>query len=190
MKIDELKYLISADLFRYSQKKSILSFILTFIKSYTFKTTFYYRINRFLFLNHRIFLSHLFYYFILRRWNRKTGVQIHYKTNIGAGLFIVHYGGIVINHNAVIGKNLTICHNVTIGQINRGTKKGNPVIDDNVYIAPGAAVMGSVKIKSNAVVGTNSVVTTDVPESAVVVGQPAKMISLKGAKNYVDNTGY
>lgn len=75
------------------------------------------------------------------------GISIPYNTRIGSGLYIGHFGGIVVNSEAVIGKNCNIHHGVTIGQANRGDKKGYPVIGDRVFIGPGAVVIiGKVKV--------------------------------------------
>lgn len=72
--------------------------------------------------------------------------------------------GIIVSHNAVIGKNRTIFHQVTIGE----GKGGAPVIGDNVLIGAGAKIIGNVHIGNNVKIGVNAVIVHDVPGGAVV----------------------
>ena len=74
--------------------------------------------------------------------------------------------GIIISHNAKIGKNCTIYHQVTIGS-------GAAVIGDNVTIGAGAKIIGNVTIGDDCRIGANAVITKDVPSGATVV--PAEM---------------
>ena len=77
-----------------------------------------------------------------------------------------------------------------VGQANRGGNKGYPTIGDNVYIGPGAKIVGAVKVGNNVAIGANCVVTKDVPDNAVVVGVPGKIISYTGSEGYVNRTDY
>ena len=100
----------------------------------------------------------------------------------GPGLYIPHFGSIIVNPNANIGRNCQINNNVVIGQV-----KGKcPKIGDNVYIGPGAIISGDIKIADNVWIGANAVVTKniDVPYS-FVCGVPAKAIKLK-RQNWLD----
>ena len=72
------------------------------------------------------------------------GIQISHKAEIGPGFYIGHFGNIVISKRAKIGKNVNISHEVTIGVSGQGKKNGCPIIEDNVYIAPGAKIFGKV----------------------------------------------
>ncbi|GER80051.1 serine acetyltransferase [Candidatus Denitrolinea symbiosum] len=126
----------------------------------------------------------------MAHYEYKYGISISYRTQIGSGLYIGHFGGIVINKNVVVGKNCNISHQVTLGKANRGVKKGYPVIGDNVYLGPGAKVIGNVKIGNNVAVGANCVVTKDIPDNGVVVGIPGKIISLEGSLGYINKTSY
>lgn len=131
-----------------------------------------------------------FTWLILRHYELKYGISISYQTQIGSGLFIGHFGGIVVNQYAVIGKNCNLSHQVTLGKANRGDKKGFPVIGDNVYIGPGAKIIGKIKIGDNAAIGANCVVTKDVPNYGVVVGIPGKVISFEGSAEYINKIDY
>lgn len=95
-----------------------------------------------------------------------------------------------MNSNVVIGKNCNISHLVTLGVSNRGTRKGVPTIGDNVYIGPGAKIIGNIIVGNHAAIGANCVVTKDVPDNAVVVGVPGKVISLDGSVGYINKTDY
>lgn len=81
--------------------------------------------------------------------------------------------GIFIGHSAKIGANVTICQQVSIMQGNEGL----PVIGDNCFIGAGAKILGHVKIGDNVTVGTNAVVTKDVPPNCTVAGVPAKPVT-------------
>lgn len=116
------------------------------------------------------------YYYRLKyhRLSVKLGFSIPYN-KIGAGLAIVHYGTIVIASNVRIGCNCRIHAGVNIGA-NAGETQA-AVIGDNVYIGPGAKIIGNITIGDNSVIGANAVVTKDVPPSVTVGGIPAKVIS-------------
>lgn len=131
-----------------------------------------------------------FAWLVLRHFEYKYGISISYQTKIASGLYIGHFGGIVVNQHAVIGKNCNISHQVTIGKANRGTRKGYPVVGDNVYIGPGAKVIGSVHIGNNVAIGANCVVTKDIPENGVVVGAAGQIISSEGSTGYINRTNY
>lgn len=103
----------------------------------------------------------------------KYGIEIGIKCKIGRNLNIMHYNGIVIGINAVIGDNCSIYQQVTIGQ-----KNGKyPVIGNNVIIYPGAKILGGIKIGNNSIIAANSVVLNDVKNNEIVAGIPAKKIN-------------
>jgi serine O-acetyltransferase len=93
----------------------------------------------------------------------------------GPGLAIIHYGTIVVNHNAKVGANCRIHADTNIGA-SGGSNKA-PQIGDNVYIAPGVKIIGDIKIPNNTAIGANSVVTKSfTEENMVIAGVPAKII--------------
>ena len=91
--------------------------------------------------------------------------------------------GIVLTHEAVIGKNCTIFHQVTIG----GGKGGAPVIGDDVMIGPGAKILGGVHIGNRVNIGANAVVVKDVPDDTTVVVDHPRMIAKKESGNRSNN---
>jgi serine O-acetyltransferase len=127
---------------------------------------------------------------VLRFLNALDRFHISPQTGIGHGLYMSHCGNIAISDDVKIGNNCNISQNVTIGQTNRGNRQGCPVIGDNVYIGPGAAVIGGIQVGNNVAIGANAVVTKDVPDNAVVVGNPGRVISYEGSTGYINNTDY
>lgn len=66
-------------------------------------------------------------------------------------------------------------------------KKQYPVLQDNIYIAPGAIIIGDITVGSDVAIGSNSVLAKSVEDYSVVVGIPGKVISKKGSREYVSN---
>jgi serine O-acetyltransferase len=118
------------------------------------------------------------------------GIQIPASTEIGAGLHIGHPGTIVVHPRSRIGRNCNISQGVTLGQANRGPRKGHPTVGDGVYIGPGAKLVGAVRVGNNVAIGANCVVTGDVPDNAVIVGVPGRVISFAGAEDYINHVDY
>ena len=103
-------------------------------------------------------LVRLYHRLRLRLYSIKYGFQIPYNTKIGYGFYIGHFGRIIINPKTIIGNNCNIAPGVTIGQTNRGKKKGTPVISDNVWIGTGAILVGKIHIGKNVLIAPNSFV--------------------------------
>ena len=122
-----------------------------------------------------------------------TGIEIHPGADIGKNLFIDHGMGVVIGETSKIGNNVTIYHNVTLGGVapsinsndQRNTKR-HPTLQDNVVIGSGAQVLGPIVIGKNSLIGSNAVVTKDVPEKSIMAGIPATKVgdATKGFKPY------
>ena len=105
-----------------------------------------------------------------------TAIDIHPGATIGRNFFIDH-GFTVIGETAVIGDDVTIYQNVTLGGTNPANGiagKRHPTISDGVIIGSGAQVLGPVIVGSRARIGANAVVTRDVPEGATMIGIPAR----------------
>lgn len=116
--------------------------------------------------------------FIHRHHEIKYGIQVSFSNDIGGGLCFAHYSAIVIGCERV-GRNLTMYQGCTIGAVHG---KGAPTIGDNVVMYAGSKIVGKVKVGNNVVIGANAVVVKDVPDNAVVVGVPAKVVSLNASK--------
>jgi serine O-acetyltransferase len=103
-----------------------------------------------------------------RQIDRATGIEIHPGATIGRRFFIDHGMGVVIGETAIIGNDVLMYHDVTLGA--RSYKKGkrHPTIGDGVILGAGARVIGDVTIGNGAVIGANMLVTKDVAERATV----------------------
>ncbi len=116
-------------------------------------------------------------FFIQALW----GIEIPRSAKVGPGLYIGHYGGITVSSRAVIGRDCNLSQNITIGVSGAGMKRGAPVIGDNVYIAPGARVVGKITVGHNVKIGANAVVHKDLPDNAIAVLDPGfRIISYAG----------
>lgn len=125
---------------------------------------------------------------ILKKMQRKYFIQIPANVEIGEGFYIGHLGRIIINPTAKIGKNVNIATGVTIGQENRGKRKGTPIIGDRVWIGTNAVIVGKIKIEPNVLIAPNAYVNFDVPSDSIVIGNPAKIIHKEGAcDSYIEN---
>lgn len=125
----------------------------------------------------------------LRRSQKRTMIQIPRETKIGEGFYIGHEGPIVINPAAVIGKNVNVAQGVTIGQENRGKRKGAPTIGNNVWIGTKAVVVGKITIGDDVLIAPLSYVNFDVPSHSIVIGNPAKIIARENAtEGYINRT--
>jgi serine O-acetyltransferase len=108
--------------------------------------------------------------------------------HIGAGLYIGHPYGITINPGTVIGSNVNIHKGITIGQENRGKRKGTPVIGNNVWIGVNATIVGNIHIGDDVLIAPNSYVNFDVPDHSIVVGNPAMLTHRENAtEGYINN---
>jgi serine O-acetyltransferase len=185
------KYLVLSDLYRLTGNKRTSSLLFQLLAGESYKYIFWMRTCRYA-ESHRILKAtvYLFARLILRRYTYKFGISVPFRAEIGSGFYIGHFGGIVVHPKCRIGKNCNLSQGVTLGQANRGRNKGYPVIGDNVYLGPGAKIVGAVTVGNNAAIGANAVVTRDVPDNAVVVGVPGKVISLVGSEGYVNRTDY
>lgn len=114
-----------------------------------------------------------------------AGVGISPQAVIGPGLYIGHFGQIIVHGEARLGSNATLTQEVTLGFTPTGRRKGAPTIGDRAYIAPGAKVFGSITVGDDVTIGANAVVTGDVEDRAIMGGVPARVISKQGSFDLV-----
>ena len=105
-----------------------------------------------------------------------TGIEIHPGATIGKRNLFDHGMGIVIGETAEIGDNCVIYHGVTLGGVSTSKTKRHPTLKENVTVGTGAKLLGNIVVGKNVKVGANSVVLRDVPDNAVAVGIPARII--------------
>ncbi len=135
---------------------------------------------------HRLFLLGRIFSHLSRVF---TGIEIHPGARIGKRLVIDHGTGVVIGETAVIGDDVTLYHDVTLGgvapsidsQLQAGQKR-HPTLGNGVIVGSGAQILGPITVGDHARVGANSVVTKDVPRSVTAVGVPAKVIMPRDKK--------
>ncbi len=125
-----------------------------------------------------------FYLVFKRAVEIYSGASISPRAIIGQGLYINHFGSIFVGA-VVMGENCNLSHEVTIGVAGRGGSRGMPTIGDRVYIAAGAKIFGQITIGDDVAIGANAVVTKSIPDCAVVVGIPAKIISFRGSFDFI-----
>ena len=111
-----------------------------------------------------------------------TGISLAGRADIGPGLYVGHFGGLVVGPDVRIGENCNLSQGVTIGD-----HGGSPVVGDCVYFAPGAKVFGPIRIGDHVAIGANAVVGRSVPSfSTAVAGRPE---ILEGRGNMVPPLG-
>ncbi len=132
-------------------------------------------------------LLKLIYKVLFRYYRNKNLIDMSIDTKIGEGLYIGYPYCITINPKAVIGKNCNIHKGVTIGQENRGVRKGTPVIGDEVWIGINSTIVGNVKIGNDVLISPNSFVNCDIPDHSIVFGNPCIIKHRENAtKNYIN----
>jgi serine O-acetyltransferase len=187
MSFTELRGLIAADQFRYDGGAGWKNFFRQWFQESGFRFTVVMRWCTFL---RAQWWSRWVIYHLIRCWHRRQQVKystyISFESKIGPGLYLGHLCCIVVNTRAVIGRDCTLSHGVTLGQTNQRSKTpGCPTVGDRVYLGCGSKILGGITLGDDSAVGPNSVVVKDVPPRAIVSGIPAVPISDKGSSGYV-----
>lgn len=107
-------------------------------------------------------------------------VDINPAVPMGKGIMLDHGTGLVIGETAVVGDNVSILQNVTLGGTGKSDQDRHPKIGNGVLIGAGAKVLGNIKIGDCSRVGAGSVVLKEVPPRVTVAGVPAKVIGEAG----------
>lgn len=191
MTFRELKYLVYSDLHRYHGEANMRLLLRELLMGVGFKYSFWMRVTSWLLTkNHAWRPLRVLARLLLGRYKYKFGIDIPAETLVGPGLLVGHFGGIHVNAHVRIGSNCNLCQDVTVGISNRGDRKGVPVVGNSVYIGPGAKIFGGIRIGNHVAIGANCVVNKDVPDQAVVVGVPGRIVSFEGSTGYVNRTDY
>jgi len=111
-----------------------------------------------------------------------TGIEIHPAAQLGHRVFIDHGMGVIIGETAIVGDDVTIYQNATLGGTGNETGKRHPTIEDGVTIGVGAAVLGDITVGARSRVGGGAVVVDDVPPDCTVVGVPGHIVRRDGKR--------
>lgn len=132
-------------------------------------------------------LPYLYYRVLLNHYRFRYGFDISPTTRIGPGLYLGHFGGVVISPYAVLGSNINIAQGVTVGATSRGANKGAPTLEDRVWVGANAILVGRITVGREALIAPGAYVNFDVPPGAVVLGNPGQIVSQKGSAGYINN---
>ncbi|XP_027341873.1 serine acetyltransferase 1, chloroplastic-like [Abrus precatorius] len=116
---------------------------------------------------------------IQNRVSEVFAVDIHPGAKIGHGFLLDHATGLVVGETAIIGNNVSILHNVTLGGTGKASGDRHPKIGDGVLIGAGTCILGNIKIGDGAKIGAGSVVLKEVPPRTTAVGNPARLVGGK-----------
>jgi serine O-acetyltransferase len=180
--------IIRADAFRYSGKIGWRAMLASYLRDPGFRYSYYLRkvahysatkrgLGIFGYVYNRILLSH---------YRIRYGFDMSPMTAIGPGLYIGHFGGVVISPYAVLGSNVNVAQGVTIGSNSTGIRKGAPTIGDRVWIGANAVIVGAITIGDDAMIGPGAYVFFDVPNHAVVLGNPGMVVANTGSAGYIN----
>ena len=107
-----------------------------------------------------------------------TAIDIHPGAQIGRRLFIDHGTGIVIGETSILADDVTLYQGVTLGGASWEKVKRHPTLESGVIVGAGAKILGSFTVGKNARIGSNAVVTKEVPPGATVVGIPGHILHI------------
>lgn len=120
-----------------------------------------------------------------------TSIEIHPGAQIGRRFFIDHGVGVVIGETAIIGNDVLMYHQVTLGGTSLERTKRHPTIGDGVLLSMGAKILGPITIGDHCKIGANAVVNKDIPSNCTVVGIPGRIVRRDGQRtddnNVMDN---
>ena len=179
-----MSLLIKSDFLRYRKTFNLYYFLIIYLKNPEFRFLFYFRLcSKYRAYNLIGFFGRIY----LNILKHKFGIQIPIPTKIGKGFHLNHYGGIIVNQGVKLGDNCNISQGVTIGNVSRGKLKGCPIIGDRVWIGANSVVVGKISIGNDVLIAPLSYVNFDVPDNAVVSGNPAQIVSYNSSAVYIKN---
>lgn len=184
----DLRRFINADRRSRNCNRPVMSFFLDPVYRFTIVL----RVCEYLINTKKFFLIRFLFYFYFKRLSIRLGFSIPLNV-FDEGLTIVHYGLLIVNPAARVGKNCRIHAGVNIGGAAGLVKQDMvsqlvPKIGNNCYIGPGAKIYGGITIGNNVAIGANAVVNKSFADNLTIVGVPAKVISQKGSRGmiYID----
>lgn len=131
-----------------------------------------YRVAHWLWMNDRKPMA----FFLQNRISEVFAVDIHPAARMGKGILIDHGTSVVIGETAVVGDDVSMLHEVTLGGTGKESGDRHPKVGHGVLIGAGAKILGNVKIGDGSKIASGSVVLHEVPPHATVAGVPAKIV--------------
>jgi serine O-acetyltransferase len=186
----DLRQTLRADLFRYRGQTGRRAFWSAYLREPGFRFTCYLRKTAHYSSRKKSFavIAYLYNRVLYHHYRFRYGFDISPTTRIGPGLYIGHFGGVVVSPHAILGANVNIAHGVTIGAASRGPRTGAPTLEDRVWVGANAVLVGNITIGHDALIAPGAYVNFDVPPMAVVLGNPGKVVSSEGSIGYVNRT--
>ncbi|HEY0222619.1 MAG TPA: serine acetyltransferase [Lactovum miscens] len=164
-------------------KKQILSYISNLLLYRTDRKRYFKYLNILNNENSKRHLFNIYRLFWIKRQDSRNNCS--FGANIGKGAtfeekphFPHGLNGIIIHPNVKGGKNITILHQVTIGE-SLSNNEGCPILKSDIFIGAGAKILGNIVIGNHVKVGANAVVTKNVPDHCTVIGYNKQLIRKK-----------
>ena len=182
--------LIDADLYRYRGRTGWRAFLSAYWQVPGFRYVFYLRKVSYYGARKRGpgLLPYLYNRFWLNHYRYRYGFDLSATTRIGPGLYLGHFGGLVVSPFAVLGANVNLAQGVTIGATSRGSRVGAPTLEDRVWVGANAILVGKILVGREALIAPGAYVNFDVPERSLVMGNPGKIVSTTtGSDGYINN---
>lgn len=181
----KVKEYVKSDYLRYEKKYSKLSVIKEFIRNKAFSYSVLMRAYKVYKDENKKIMAKIIR-IIHKLLFLNSTIEIPLDVEVGKGLYMVHFSGITINPKAIIGNNVNIHKGVTIGQENRGKRKGAPTIGNKVWIGINSTIVGNITIGDNVLISPNSFVNFDVPSNCIVIGDKIKKC-INATEEYINN---
>lgn len=187
--MNDLRKLLRADLYRYRADESGRALRTAYTRDPGFRFTYYLRkVSHYSSRKKSLWcIVYLYNRFLFQRYRFKYGFDISPNTHIGPGLYLGHFGGVVISQHATLASNINVAQGVTIGAESRGPRKGAPTIEDRVWIGANAVIVGKITVGHDALIAPGAFVNFDVPSKSVVLGNPGRIVSRTGSAGYINN---
>jgi serine O-acetyltransferase len=114
--------------------------------------------------------------YLQSRISEAFDVDIHPAARIGKGILIDHGTSVVIGETAVVGDDVSMLHEVTLGGTGKESGDRHPKVGNGVLIGAGAKILGNIKIGEGSKIAAGSIVLNEVPPHSTVAGIPAKVV--------------
>ena len=148
------------------------SFALPFLNFKGFQALQSYRVAHWLWENGR----HPLALYLQSRISESFAVDIHPAARIGKGILIDHGTSVVIGETAVVGDDVSMLHEVTLGGTGKESGDRHPKVGNGVLIGAGAKILGNIIIGEGSKIAAGSVVLYEVPPNSTVAGIPARVV--------------